>query len=1251
MLKTHKPPFRSWTPAPLLALIVLAVTAAPALAARGHEFTTTFGEPCLAEPCTGAAIKHPAGVAVNETTGDVYVVDEGAGRVVRFSSAGTFASEFNGSGLLEGEGAAAGGLGQPGEIATGRFLFPTEIAVDNTCALEHLAEPKCKETDPLAGDVYVVDPGNLNEGPVHSVVDRYTAAGEYVGQVTEGLGVPFAGHVHIAGVAVLPGGELLVNVEGSDVYRYKPEDPAASVEPLIEVESQSQAPPRDVSGLAVDTAGHLYYRRGSELLATRTITEGRIGRASLTGELQPGGQVQIDAPETEELDSEESTGVAVDASSNDVVVDNGTTAAVFNVTGELVERLGDEAGVPRLVEGQGVAVNSTEGRVYVADAGAGAVVEFGPEGSNPPRVESEAISGVDATEATLEANINPRSESNVGATSYWFEYGRCSDPSDCAASGYETRIPVPDAQLTADFEVHAATARALGLSPAATYHFRAAASNKQGDAPAGPERVFATQGTGGQAKLADNRGWELVSPPNKLGALIEPIEMYGIAQASASGNAITYVADAPTEANPAGYSNRLQILSRRGGTSWSSRDIALPHTSATGLGVDAGAEYKAFDPELTTSTVQPFGEFIPQLSREANESTAYMHSLQEGCTSNCFKPLVTGMPGFANVPESTVFGEESKCQPKNPESPPARVVCGPIFEGATEDLTHVILSAGAELVAGAGQGQQYEWTAGKLSWVSELPNKHQPVSAAYGGPEFGNPRAISSDGSLVDWTGDEIAGQPNLYLRDVPREETIQLDEAEPGSGGNSGGGEFQFASSDGTRVFFTDDNQLTPDSGAEPRQKDKDLYECRIALSPALHCELRDLTPALGTAHEPALVKKAILGASSDGSYVYFAAEGVLSEEANPAGQRAQSGKPNLYVSHEGHTTFILTLSEGDNHDWTTDAAGVLSEQPTRVTPDGRYLAFMSQASLTGYDNRDRSTRAPVAEVYLYDATRQKLVCVSCLPSGERPIGVEQSKLQPPVGITGGPPDLWAEQQLVAANVPGWSEFNTNNPNPYPVAMRQPRYLDESGRMFFNSDDGLVAEDSNSTEDVYEYEPPGVGGCTETAEAYEPSSGGCVSLMSSGTSGQESAFLDASESGNDVYFLTSARLSKLDTDNSRDVYDAHLCSSESPCITYPTAQSPPCTTEASCKPAPSPQPSIFGAPSSATFQGPGNLVPAAPKVVVKSLTRAQKLSSALKACKKDKKKAKRTSCEKTARKKFGPIKVKRRAKKTKNAQ
>jgi hypothetical protein len=140
-----------------------------AFAARGHVFGGTFGEPCSGEPCGKGQFKEPGQVAVNEASGDVYVIDRGDDRVEWFSSSGTYLGQFDGSGSFEvggktETGTAAGGGGQPGEIATGKFTRPNSIAVDNACALHspmltEATSPTCHEFDPSAGDVYLLDAG------------------------------------------------------------------------------------------------------------------------------------------------------------------------------------------------------------------------------------------------------------------------------------------------------------------------------------------------------------------------------------------------------------------------------------------------------------------------------------------------------------------------------------------------------------------------------------------------------------------------------------------------------------------------------------------------------------------------------------------------------------------------------------------------------------------------------------------------------------------------------------------------------------------------------------------------------------------------------------------------------------------------------------------------------------------------------------------------------------------------------------
>jgi hypothetical protein len=230
---------------------------------------------------------------------------------------------------------------------------------------------------------------------------------------------------------------------------------------------------------------------------------------------------------------------------------------------------------------------------------------------------------------------------------------------------------------------------------------------------------------------------------------------------------------------------------------------------------------------------------------------------------------------------------------------------------------------------------------------------------------------------------------------------------------------------------------------------------------------------------------------------------------------------------------------------------------------------------------------------------------------------------------------DIWNHHWL-AASIPGWRVAGG-------TTLYQPRYLSDGGRLFFNSPDALVPQDTNGLEDVYEYEPTGEGDCTSASSTFSADSGGCVGLISSGTSSGESAFFDASENGDDVFFTTISKLVGVDYDTSYDVYDAHVCSTSVPCVTAPVS-SPPCTSGDSCKAAPSPQPEIFGPAPSATFSGTGNVI-GIPSTAVKpkSLTRAQRLARALAACHKKKNKAKRAVCERQARKRY-PVKQPRKA-------
>ncbi|HEV3323511.1 MAG TPA: hypothetical protein VG147_15105 [Solirubrobacteraceae bacterium] len=747
--------------------------------------------------------------------------------------------------------------------------------------------------------------------------------------------------------------------------------------------------------------------------------------------------------------------------------------------------------------------------------------------------------------------------------------------------------------------------------------------------------VLAAPVAEGEQMLPDGRAWELVSPPVKDGALIPPIsEDLGLLQAAEGGNAMTYPSVGPAKSEqeeaPLGNANATQILSVRGADGgWLSQDIATPYEAATGVSVGAGQEYKWFSPDLSVGLVEPLANNggAPPLSAGASEKTIYLRAdaplaptpseeevYAKATAEEGYGPLVTSKTGHANVPAGTVFGGQLA------------------FAGANTGLSGVVFNSAVPLTEEATGEGLYEWTPGepegepdgRLQLVSLLPDVPPYDGRPASGGGFLGFRsrdirnAVSDDGSRVIWSG---AG--HLFMRDMINGQTVQLDQAGVKEG------VFQFASGNGRDVFFTDESALVAGSHAATNRPD--LYECEMQEKEeggreTLECRVKDLTV---DSTEAADVLNVVLVGSEESSYLYFVATGVLTSEENTTRkEKAKAGADNLYMLHYNaeleeweEPTFIAGLSPEDERDWGEPNFGDLEPVTSRVSPDGEYFAFMSDRSLTGFDNVDVNSSAEDEELYLYQAPSSglpagRLVCVSCNPSGMPPSGVlDSTKANEGAGLLVDQQKLWNEGRWLAAAVPGWETTSLGE------ASYQSRYLLDDGRVFFDSPDALVPQATNGVMDVYEYEPLSVSGCTETSMTFDASAEGCVDLISSGSAGEESAFVDASASGHDVFFVTSAQLVSEDRDTAFDVYDAHVCSTSAPCAANVTA-SPPCREAESCRAAPSGEPSIYGAPPSVTFTGPGNPAQPNPVVVTKKCPKGRRLSNGK--CVKPKRKAKR---------------------------
>ncbi len=444
-------------------------------------------------------------------------------------------------------------------------------------------------------------------------------------------------------------------------------------------------------------------------------------------------------------------------------------------------------------------------------------------------------------------------------------------------------------------------------------------------------------------------------------------------------------------------------------------------------------------------------------------------------------------------------------------------------------------------------------------YVSSVPLKGGSAKTIFIGKD--GIRGIATDATHVYWAtqGEETIGRANLELEASSRE-----NEFVKGIEGSLNG-----LAADSSHLYWSVNGETPPSPG-------NDLYRYEPAAD-----TLTDLTP--DSTDKNGAEVQGVLGVSEDGSRVYFAANADLDEGGegaqgdchgpNPHGSiGALSGSCSVYLWDEGDISFVGRVRGKSNEatdslNWTGTPRQLFSTggyvpKSAFVSRDGEVLLFRSSEKLTPYDNEG------VPELYRYSAADESLRCVSCPPSGEKADkgpGLESilfpGPLTPPLGSV----NMVASRNLSA----------------------------DGSRAFFQTAEALVPEDTNGQVgcpnsaclDVYEWEAPGKGSCSEGGVAWSPLNEGCIYLISTGKSPFPSYLADASESGDDVFFFTREGLVGQDTDELQDVYDARVgggLASQSP----PPPN--PCLSTESCHGAAPAAPSEQSA-GSATFVGPGN--------------------------------------------------------------
>jgi hypothetical protein len=273
------------------------------------------------------------------------------------------------------------------------------------------------------------------------------------------------------------------------------------------------------------------------------------------------------------------------------------------------------------------------------------------------------------------------------------------------------------------------------------------------------------------------------------------------------------------------------------------------------------------------------------------------------------------------------------------------------------------------------------------------------------------------------------------------------------------------------------------------------------------------DVLTGAVTPFSPTIGGAVPVNVSADGSAAYLVSPSAPLGLKNPHNAKPKLGAENLYLSREGTISFVGMVTKQDVEGEAANeaygglglwvqavASGKPGSDPSRTTADGHAMLFESRADLAGYNPQGH------VEIYRFDSAANTLDCLSCVPTGV-PARSDAS--------------LESISQGLGAAEPFTSSAYVKN-------------LSADGRRaFFQSTEPLVPVDRDGLQDVYEWEAEGSGSCIH--------SGGCIYLISSEHSLRTDYLFAASDSGDDVFFISSDILLPRDAEETPSIYDARV--------------------------------------------------------------------------------------------------------------
>jgi hypothetical protein len=620
----------------------------------------------------------------------------------------------------------------------------------------------------------------------------------------------------------------------------------------------------------------------------------------------------------------------------------------------------------------------------------------------------------------------------------------------------------------------------------------------------------------GSQRLPDCRAFELVTPQAKadnsnIGGF------RGLPFAFPDGVHVYYPSFLPEPGAQSGIEG--ENLSTRTASGWVNTTLSPPAIGHVAAG--AFAEFPlevAFISDFSTAFVDSLFDSDPLDQDRVKD--AYRVDLSSGASSLAGLPDTGPMTAALNPP-----GIGGAAGP------------GTFIAGVSEDGSHVLFETFDQLPVAPGAPSEpqhkgamvYDRTGGHTYPVGVLPGEKISQTCP---AELGDGRAytrnhsgmlygaISPDGTNVVFTmratssGESCGPDEGVYLREN-NATTVKL-----------AGDHYIARSSDGSKIFTINVQGASEEVAG--------LYEY-------------DVASGTTTTISP---EGAFVASSADGSRVYYLTG--ITNTTNEIHSEGINEPYRLYLWDKGTSTLIPQAGEGFasyiNPAGTFFASA--GDQPV-ATPDGSKLLFLDRASLTGYNNfgpcleRAGGGRPGFcSEAFVYDATAGSVTCVSCSPTGSPPLG--------------------------NAHLKGGEQLDTLLPG-YPEGEISP----DGSRVFFETQDALVPQDTNGLPDVYEWE------------------NGRIYLISSGQGASGSFFAGASSNGDDAFFTTTDHLAPQDIETATQIYDARVDGG------FPYRPFTTGCDSGQCQGPQTPAPT-FGAPASATFVGLGNPAPAVSALAVK---------------------------------------------------